>query len=194
MQTRGYMNPVFQCVHRVFVFSIFSIKILPFFIAIHLIVSPSFRSNNLNILVGTVVRWRYSLTVTFVSSIDKMSSNISIMALVLSPSIYVLVYNQNLGAIIRCINYPLNMLCFVEKDVRKTNIFWYYTKSINTRLAHIGMLPIVWRLENGIKRNKSNFFLDNNFFFHNSINQLSIDRKLDSNNLPCNYSGLVRCS
>jgi hypothetical protein len=56
------------------------------------------------------------------------------------------------------------------------------------------MLPIVWRLENEIKRNKSNFFLDNNFFFHNSINQLSIDRKLDSNNLPYNYSGLVRCS
>jgi hypothetical protein len=67
---------IFQWVCSVFVFSI---KILPFFIAIHLMVSPSFRSNNLNILVGTVVRWRYFLIVTFVSSIDKMSSNISIM-------------------------------------------------------------------------------------------------------------------
>lgn len=74
-------------------------KILPFFSAIHLIVSPSLMSNSLNILVGTVVRWRYFLTVTFVSSIDKTSSNILIRVLVLLPSIYALVYNQKLDVV-----------------------------------------------------------------------------------------------
>jgi hypothetical protein len=74
--TRDKINQDFVCakqkIESIVVLSfcgLFSMRIFPSFIAIHLTESQSLSFGSLNILDGTVVLCLYFLTVTFVSSI-----------------------------------------------------------------------------------------------------------------------------